>query len=133
MNNTPKLTELEIVIMETIWDNNRSMTIQEISDCLKERKVSVASVSQVMRRLLKKKAVVVSEHILVSNVYARTFQACISREQFVSARIRELESNMSSVGMAAAILKYASEDERVERKEIEELQKLIEEKKRKIQ
>ena len=125
MKNIPELTELDFVVMEVLWSSSREMTIQEITSCLKERELSTASVAQVMRRLLKKKAAEQVSSVLVSNVYARTFRACVSREEILSARVRKMESKMSSMGLAAAILKYASEDEKIEEKEIEELQQLI--------
>lgn len=132
MGNIPKITELDFVVLDVLWKSSKNMTIQEIAAALQDdRKLSAASVAQVIRRLLKKKAVRQMESILVSNVYARTFQACISREEVVSARIRELESEMSSMGLAAAILKYASPEEKIEDKELEEMQHLLDLRRRK--
>lgn len=59
--------------MGVLWNHDRSLTIQEIANGIKDEKISVASVTQAIKRMVSKKAITVSDHILVSNVYARTF------------------------------------------------------------
>ncbi len=51
MKGKNRLTDLELVIMRVLWEHDGALTIQEISNFLKEEKISVASVTQVMSRL----------------------------------------------------------------------------------
>ena len=133
MDNIPKLTDLDFAIMEVMWDSGKNMTIQQITDNLEEQNLSTASVAQVVRRLLKKKVITQMESVLVSNVYARTFRACISREEVVSARVRELEGKMGAMGLMAAFLKHLPDDEAMEKKGIEEVEQLLKARKEKLQ
>lgn len=130
MEKIPRLTELEMLIMGALWDNEKDMTIQEIAENLKEHHLSPASVTQAINRMVKKAAVEVSDHIPVSNVYARTFHPCISREAFAGAEIRRLEKKiapkkrLSVNGLMAALLQNDT-GKPVSRQELDELQALI--------
>lgn len=136
MKNIPKLTDLEIVIMGVMWEQERDMTIQEIADCLEKQKISPSSVSQAMKRLLKKKAVTVSEHRQVANVYARAFQPNFGRGEFTRSEIERLggklsfQRRFSMAGIAAELLREDTEE--ISPKEMEELQEIIDRKKREL-
>lgn len=136
MKNIPKLTDLEVVIMGVLWEQGRDMTVQEISDCLSGEKLSPSSVSQAMKRLLKKKAVTVSERRQVVNVYARAFLPNFGREEFIRAEIERLGGKLSfrkrlgMAGIAAELLR--SDTAQISRKEMEELQAIIDRKKKEL-
>lgn len=91
MKKVARLTDLEIKIMKVLWDHERDMTIQEITECLSEDKLSVPSVTQSVKHLINKKAVVVCNHVLVSSVYARTFGTCFTPEEFLLGEFKRLE------------------------------------------
>lgn len=76
------LTPMEQEVMKVLWESQHELTNSEIAESMKDQKVSVASVAQTMKRLLEKGAVCVGDHVLVSNVYARTFHPCITRKEF---------------------------------------------------
>lgn len=134
MKDIPKLTDLEIVIMGVMWEQGKGMTIQEIADCLEERKISPSSVSQAMKRLLKKKAVTVSEHRQVANVYARVFEPGFERAEFTRSEIERLGGKMSfrkRLGMAGIVAELLSGDTgEISRNELEELREIINGKKK---
>lgn len=134
MNDIPKLTDLEIVIMGVMWEQGKGMTIQEIADCLEEKKISPSSVSQAMKRLLKKKAVTVSEHRQVANVYARVFEPVFERAEFTRSEIERLGGKMSfrkRLGMAGIVAELLSGDTgEISRNELEELREIINGKKK---
>lgn len=94
MKDIPRLTDLEITLMKVLWEHDTNLTIQEIANSLSEKKISVASVTQAMKHLTAKKAVMVGEHVLVSNVYARTFFPCFSREEFLAAEFRRMQKSI---------------------------------------
>lgn len=137
MKKIAKLTDLEITIMGVIWDHEERMTVNEIAECLKESCLSPASINQAMNRLIKKKVVTVVEFVRVSNVYARTFQPCVSREEYINAEIRRLgkkisyQKKINSIGMIAAFLANDSED-RISQQELTELQEVIEKRKKRM-
>ena len=89
-----RLTDLEVKIMRVLWEHEQSLTIQEITQYMKEDGISVASVTQAIKHLTKKKAVAVSEHVLVSNVYARTFITCFTQEEFLASEVARMQRSI---------------------------------------
>lgn len=91
------LTELELGVLKVLWDGEVSMTINEIAVKMNETgtAASVASVAQVMKKMLDKAMVRVEDHKLVSNVYARTFLPVMTREDYMGEEIRRLQSMLS--------------------------------------
>ena len=137
MSKIAKLTDLEIKIMRVLWESDNALTIQEIVKCLPEEKLSDASVRQAMKHLVNKKAVQVRESILVSTVYARTFEPCYTQEEYMAAEIERLQSVMfekrkpNTFSIMAAIL-HNSDERELDATQIDELQKVIDKKKKKI-
>lgn len=136
MKDVMKLTDLEIRIMKVLWEHGREMTIQEIAACLEDERISLPSVKQSVRHLLNKKAVMVCESVLVVSVYARTFRACFSREEFLASEYKRLQKNVygkkKSIASVAVAMLCDSEGESVSREEIESLQKYIDAKKQQM-
>lgn len=130
MQNIPRLTDLEISIMKVLWEHGMELTIQEIANHLSERKLSVASITQAMKHLVTKEAVVVKQHVLVSNVYARTFIPCFDREEFLAAEFKRLQKSVfgkkkiNLIGIVAALLDSESDME-MSAKELKKLQDII--------
>lgn len=128
MGEIARLTDLEIKIMKVLWEHEEHLTIQEIARYLKKDNISAASVTQSMKHLIKKKAVVVSAHVLVANVYAREFCPCFSKEEFLVNEIERIQKvvmgnkRIGCFGFAAALLSNESE-EPVKVEEVEKLQK----------
>lgn len=135
MKSIPRLTDLEISIMKVLWDSDKHLTIQEMNGHLDG--LSVASITQAIKHLVNKKSVVVSEHILVSNVYARTFKTCYTREEFLAEEFKRLQKcvlgiNKANVAAITATLFNNVEDEELNIEQLDELLKLIEAKKEKL-
>ena len=134
MKEIVRLTDLEIKIMKVLWDKERCLTIQEIADYLKEDKISVASVSQVIKHLISKKAIQVKEYVLVSNVYARTFSPCFSPDDYFVAELTRMKKSMfgrkklDAIGIIAALFSN-SDEHTIDKKELLELQKIVDLKK----
>lgn len=51
----PRLTDLEIIIMKVLWEQETDLTIQEIVNNMSGKKLSIASVTQAMKHLIEKK------------------------------------------------------------------------------
>ena len=134
MKNIPRLTDLEVRIMRVLWESESNLTIQEIAGRLHEDKLSVQSITQAMKRLVSKRVVVVSEHVLVSNVYARTFKPCYSQDEYMASEIDRLKGSIfakkrvNTFSVMAALINNSDEQE-ISLDQIDELQKIIEQKK----
>ena len=96
MTSIPKLTDLEMKIMRVLWENAEPLTIQGLTELLSKEKLSVQSVTQSIKHLVVKGAVQVCGHVLVSNVYARTFSACFGQEEYMATEIRRLSNSIFS-------------------------------------
>lgn len=133
MKRVPKLTDLEVKIMRVMWESNISMTIQNMAEGLKKEKISAASITQAIQRMVAKKAVKVDDHVLVSSVYARAFRPCFSQEEFLAAEFKRLQKSIfgtrkiSREVLMAAL--FDSDGEEIEPEEAKALQKIIDRKK----
>lgn len=136
MGNISRLTDLETMIMKVLWEQGRGLTIQEITSCIQEKKISVASVAQAVKHMLAKEAIEVSAHVPVSNVYARTFSPCFSQEEFLASEFQRMQEAVfgkrcHTAGITAAFLGSESA-KNIEAEELDELQKIIDEKRKQI-
>lgn len=123
------LTELELGVLKVLWDNEESLTISEIASQMTTlgNATSVASVAQVMKKLLERTAVKVDEHRLVSNVYARTFLPVMTREDYMGEEIRRLQNTLSvnkrvsTMGLFQTLLQNSG-DGLLNEKDVDELE-----------
>ena len=84
----PKLTKLELQIMDTLWDRG-ACSVREIQEAFPERaRPAYTTVQTTVYRLEKKQAVRISKRISNANI----FEAAISRNQAQSRLIDELLS-----------------------------------------
>jgi len=84
----PKLTKLELQIMETLW-NRGACSVREIQEAFPEStRPAYTTVQTTVYRLEKKQAVRISKRISNANI----FEAAISRNQAQSRLIDELLS-----------------------------------------
>jgi BlaI family penicillinase repressor len=83
---SPKLTPLELQIMETLWQRG-ACSVREIQEAFPEKdRPAYTTVQTTVYRLEKKKAVRISKRISNANI----FEAAISRTQAQSRLIDEL-------------------------------------------
>lgn len=137
MKNITRLTDLEIKIMGVLWEHDQCLTSQEIADYMKKDKISAASVMQAMKRLVEKKAVTVSDLVPVSRVYARAFSPSYSKEEFLArefGRLQKFVSNSNRIDITEITASLLNDDENqdIKLEDVEELQKLIEHKKKQL-
>lgn len=84
------LTDREYKVMEVLWNHDRALTVNEISDLSVDPELTVACVAQVIPRLLKKELIHVEQFIPVNTKYARTFRPDITREDYTEGELRRL-------------------------------------------
>lgn len=126
------LTELELDIMNILWDHDTDLTNNEIFDYLHEQghSLSIASVSQLMKRLLDKKLVRVKSFKPSSRVYARTFEPIINKQDYLKDELNRLQKIISSndhygtLGLFQMLLGH-SLDQSLSQSELEKLEKIF--------
>ena len=76
------LTDREYEVMDVLWNTEREMTINEISESSGNPKLTIPCIAQVVPRLLKKELIHVERFIPVNTKYARTFLPDITRQDY---------------------------------------------------
>lgn len=89
MKQITKLTNLELQVMNILWSSDVELTVSEISELTSEKKLSIASVNQVIPRLIEKNFIEIKSFKTASKKYARAFAPLISQAEYTS---RELVS-----------------------------------------
>lgn len=126
------LTELEVDVLKVLWDSQTSLTVNEITEKMNAAgmMLSSASVAQVMKKLLEKKAVEVAEHKLTANIYSRAFVSVMSREDYMNAEIRRLQNvlsinrQVSTLGLFQTLLQNSGNG-LMDEKDIDEMESIL--------
>ncbi len=105
------LTDREYKIMDILWDSERDLTINEISELSSDPKLSAPCVSQVRPRLLKKGMIHVERFIPVNTKYARTFLADITRQDYLESKLQHLFQKTSIISVLKVLMSAGSPDE----------------------
>jgi BlaI family transcriptional regulator, penicillinase repressor len=115
----PKLTKLELQIMETLW-NRGACSVREIQEAFPESaRPAYTTVQTTVYRLEKKQAVRISKRISNANI----FEAAISRSQAQSRLIDELLSLFG--GGTKPVMAHLIETGRLTLEDIQEAEKTI--------
>ena len=84
------LTDREYEVMDVLWNTEREMTINEISESSGNPKLTIPCIAQVVPRLLKKELIHVERFIPVNTKYARTFLPDITRQDYMEGELHRL-------------------------------------------
>lgn len=105
------LTDREYKVMEVLWNHDRELTINEISDLSVDPELTVACIAQVIPRLLKKELIHVEQFIPVNTRYARTFRPDITREEYTEGELRRLFRKSGVKTMLSALVQINNPEE----------------------
>ena len=105
------LTDREYKVMDVLWNNEKDLTINEISEISDDPKLTVACIAQVIPRLLKKEFIHVEKFIPVNTKYARTFLADISRQDYMEDELHRLFQKTGIKAMLSTLVQINSQDE----------------------
>lgn len=130
----PRLTDLEVVIMAIFWEQEKELTIQDLATHIENKKISVGSVTQAVNHLLEKKALVVSDVIVVNHVYARAFLPTFTRDEYLGYEFYRMQKSIfggtgSPFAVAAAFMQDGRADF-VSQKEVDQLDTYIDKKRK---
>lgn len=105
------LTDREYKVMDVLWNHEKALTINEISRLSSDQKITVATIAQVIPRLLKKEVIHVENFIPVNTKYARTFLADITREEYMAGEIQGLFHKTGIRTMLSALVQINNQDD----------------------
>lgn len=100
-----RLTEREYAIMNVLWENQKDMTIHEISVSSHDPALTTPCVAQIIPRLVKRGFVHVEQVMPVKTKYARTFLPDISKEQYLTHELNELYQKTDITGILNMLIK----------------------------
>ncbi|WP_440193737.1 BlaI/MecI/CopY family transcriptional regulator [Anaerocolumna jejuensis] len=125
-----KITDREQDILNILWAAEKPLVASDIAKS--KDSLSINTVQAVLRKLLQKKLIKVADIVYSGTVLSRTYQPTISPndftlQQFVS-QFEDAKKNITIPDFVATLLEH----EKDEAQRIEELEALLEERKRKL-
>ncbi len=105
------LTDREYKVMDVLWNHEKALTINEIAKFSSDQKITVASIAQVIPRLLKKEVIHVENFIPVNTKYARTFLADITREEYMAGEIQGLFHKTGIRSLLSTLIQINNQDD----------------------
>ncbi len=118
---TPRLGRVQLRIMKVLWEKGRA-TAREITDALAKKEHSAHSTVQTLLRKLEAKGT--AGHDVLDRTFI--FYPLVTEETITRSATRELVTRLfddSPAGLVAHLVK----NERLSRKELDQIRKLIEE------
>lgn len=117
-----KLTDAEIYIMHIIWKNRETTAIDILEQVKKDKKLSENTIRTLLGRMVKKGAI----QIVKDNGRIHIYKACINKNEYLRSEANSFLDNIYQGAISSMIFNFV-QDERLTKKEIEELLKKIEE------
>lgn len=133
-NQSIRLTKRENQILDILWDNTEPMTASEIVSAYPD--LTKSTVQAVLRKLLTNKYIEVADIVHSGTVLCRKYRPTFSRSQFISSQLkRSFSINPAAISRMELFsgLLGDLEDSTISLNEIEEMEKMLEEYKEKLQ
>ena len=131
--NFPKLTSREVDIMNILWASEKPLIASEIADSRLD--LTVNTVQAVLRKLLKYQLIEVADIVYSGTVLSRSYRPTITSEEFalheVTSDYLAFQKTLSKPLLVSAL--FDTEKDPVKTREtIDELQKMLDEYKKKL-
>lgn len=124
------LTKKELDIMSILWESDVPLVASEISK--RDLSLNINTAQAVIRKLLDKKYIDIADIVYSGTVLSRSYRPTISQKELAiqqfTKNFEEENNNISIPNVVATLLKH----EKNEKKVIDELEKLLEERKKKL-
>lgn len=125
-----KITDREQDILNILWAAEKPLVASDIAKS--KDSLSINTVQAVLRKLLQKKLIKVADIVYSGTVLSRTYQPTISPNDFtlqqIVSQFEDAKKNITIPDFVATLLEH----EKDEAQRIEELEALLEERKRKL-
>ncbi|KEZ90753.1 MULTISPECIES: BlaI/MecI/CopY family transcriptional regulator [Clostridia] len=121
------LTKREMDVMTILWESNTPLVASEITKM--DDSLNINTVQAVIRKLLDKKYIEVADIVYSGTVLTRSYRPTLSKKEMTVQRfIRQFQENdkVSIPNLVTTLLKH----EKNEREVIEELEVMLEERKK---
>lgn len=123
----------EYNVLLTIWKAGRALSAQEIVENMEDKTFKDRTIHSILNAMLEKGLIYVDGQRLSSRIYCRLFNTSLNFEQFQSQQISEspvYQENKSRVlpGIFSALVK----DDDISAETLNELEALIEERKKRL-
>ncbi|KKQ67335.1 MAG: hypothetical protein US86_C0001G0262 [Candidatus Daviesbacteria bacterium GW2011_GWA2_38_24] len=115
------LGELELEIMEIIWQSKGSLSVRQVIDLIRQKRpLAYTTVMTIMNRLVDKK-------LLKRRSYGKVFvyQAAVSKDNFLAKVSKQIIKNFVSSFGETAIAHFAEEVDRLAPTKRQELLKML--------
>lgn len=123
-----ELTKNETEIMNVLWKEGRPLTSVQIVEKSKDKTWKSSSIHILLNSLLKKEAIKEVGFVRSGKGYARTFEPTISSEQYYTDIFAEIADKASISSFFMALFN----SKKISKETIEELESLIESKKKEL-
>lgn len=127
------LPNREVEILYTMWNAGRPLLASEIAEA--DEDLKIATVHTTLKRMLKKNLIEVVDFAKSGNVFGRCYQPTISLKEFELSRLsanfkKKKSKDINASNLVAALLE--DEDSGTALEELDELEKMIQEKRKKL-
>lgn len=126
-----KLTPREIDVLNILWSNNEPLIASDIAK--KGNNLSINTVQAVLRDLLNKKLIEVADIVYSGTVLTRSYRPLITEQDLMMKELKnqfkKIDKNVISI---PSIVTFLIESEKDEKLIIEELEKLLLERKKSL-
>ena len=124
----PALTGNELEIMELLWREERPLSRSEIIELTPERSWSERSIHILLNSLLEKKAIEVGGFVRTNKNYGRTFVPLIDRADYIVSAVNQMKQSLSGTSKkspVSAIFAALVQDKDIDDAELDELERMI--------
>lgn len=127
------LPNREVEILYTMWNAGKPLLASEIAEA--DDDLKIATVHTTLKRMLKKNLIEVVDFAKSGNVFGRCYQPTISLKEFELSRLsnnfkKKKSKDINASNLVAALLEDEDSDTALE--ELDELEKMIQEKRKKL-
>ena len=126
---TNRLTESEQQVLDLLWDRDEALTSSEIVDFCEGRTWKESYIHILINSLLKKNMIEVAGFKKTTKNYARTFKPSMTREEYSIVQIKQ---NQKISSRTLSHLFTAMLEEETDTSVLDDLSKLLEEKKKEL-
>lgn len=127
----PKFTKRDSDILTILWDSGQPMTASQIAATAPD--LTINTVQAVLRKLLKNNLVQVADIVYSGTVLTRSYVPIVTIEEFAAAQLQQDYQKFSKKVSKASIFAALLDSETDLRKELQELEQLLENYKKEIE
>ena len=127
-------TRREQDVLEVLWTGEKPMTASEIVNA--NRELTMNTVQAVLRKLLGQKIIEVADIVYSGTVLSRSYRPLISHDEFISSQFSQYLERLNKTISKPSLLKTlfdAEKDRDRVKAEIEELEQMLDEYRKKLQ